>query len=143
MQALWSCAKQSDPLPSKMDLKSPQMVARSFAVDVTNWHHTRTPKRRKSLLMLPSIQNIFFSVSPDGPNHHVHSDPQIFTYKHDQGCRPSRSQLVVEKGKEVRTPDSVKARQIMTIFTLLKTGEKVRARTVRKTFRTSLLKLFF
>jgi hypothetical protein len=52
------------------------------------------------------------------------------TYKHDQGCCPSRSQLVVEKRKGGSYTRSVKSRQIMTILTLLKTGEKVPATTM-------------
>jgi hypothetical protein len=56
-------------------------------------------------------------------------------YKHDQGCRPSSSQLVVETRKGGSHTRSVKASQMKTILTLLKTGEKVPPKLLRKLLR--------
>lgn len=56
-------------------------------------------------------------------------------YRHDKGCLPSRSQLFVEKRKSGAYTKSINESQIKTILSLLKTGEKVPPRTLRKLLR--------
>jgi hypothetical protein len=56
-------------------------------------------------------------------------------YMYGKGCRPSRSQLVVEKRKASSYTGSVYESQIKTILTLLKPGDKVPTRTMTKLIR--------
>jgi hypothetical protein len=56
-------------------------------------------------------------------------------YKHDKGCRPSRSQLAVEKRKAGSYTRSVNESKMNTIIALLETEEKVPVRIMRKLIR--------
>jgi hypothetical protein len=51
---------------------------------------------------------------------------------HGKDCRPSRSQLVVEKRKVSSYTRSVNESQIKTNLTLLMPGERVPARAIRR-----------
>jgi hypothetical protein len=53
-------------------------------------------------------------------------------YRHDRGCLPSRSQLFREKRKAGAYTKSIQESKIKSILTLLKTGERVPPRIMRK-----------
>lgn len=57
---------------------------------------------------------------------------QSSIYRHDNGCLPSRSQYVTEKRKAGVYTKSIQESQIKSILTLLKTGERVPPRIMRK-----------
>jgi hypothetical protein len=53
-------------------------------------------------------------------------------YRNDNGCRPSRSQLLVEKRKSGAYIRSINESQIKTILALLQTGEKIPPKNVEE-----------